>query len=104
MAPTTKPRPLKAASSQPRVGRPPNAPRTSLGRYMQARSITAKVLVAAMLEHAPRCGIDREHVPSEKKLRDYVNGRYAPPAPVMLLVLYATGGNVGLEHWVRDLF
>lgn len=55
-------------------------------------------------ERAPLVGCDPGIVPTARSLTDLCAGRYAPSAPVMLVIRTATDGEIDLEHWVRDLF
>lgn len=61
-------------------------------------------LADRMTELASKVGVDPKHIPLPNTLRDTVNGRSRPSAPVMLLIRHVTDGSVDLEHWVRDLY
>jgi hypothetical protein len=96
--------PDDAASSPARRGRPPGAPRTTLARWLRDRDLRVIDLTDRMTEIAAEIGIDPKHVPLPNTLRDTVNGRSCPSAPVMLLIRHVTSGAIDLEHWVRDLY
>lgn len=86
-----------------RRGRPPNEPRTELGKWIQSHGITTVDFALRLKEIAPLVGLQETDAPQPKTLLDAVNGRHWPHAKVILLVRHATGGDVDVEHWVRDL-
>jgi len=97
-------RPAPVVASSPRRGRPPQAPRTTLARWMRANgNMTADDLAKQLGDLAEMHGVP-EHAPQPKTLLDHINGRYKPSLPVVMLIEYATSGDVKIEHWVRDLY
>jgi len=96
----------QAMQTQPekRRGRPPSPPRTSLARWLQQREMRVVDLEQRMRDLSTTIGLLPSDVPSASTLRDSVNGRSCPSAPVMLLIRHVTAGEIDLEHWVRDLF
>ena len=65
--------------------------------------MTVTSFAEKMADIAPKLGLKADDAPRAKTLLDAVNGRHWPSAVTMLLVRYATDGDVDLEHWVKDL-
>lgn len=87
-----------------RRGRPPGKPRTHCARWLRGVGWTVKHMVDEMHKIAPRIGLPIEAVPQPKAMLDALNGRHWPQPWTILLVRHVTGGDVDLEHWVRDLY
>lgn len=94
----------KAKSATPgRRGRPPLSPRTECAKWLQNRGRTITEFADQLRELAPRFGLTADDVPATKTLTDAVNGRHWPHPKTIMLIRYATDGDVDIEHWVRDL-
>ena len=90
-------------AAKARRGRPPMKPRTTLARWIRDRGITVVDFSASLERTAGSCGLPLTSVPQTKTLLDSVNGLHWPHPVTMFLVRHATGGDVDLEHCVRDL-
>ncbi len=88
---------------KPRRGRPPMEPRTTLARWIRDRGITVVEFAAQLAAAAPSVGLPVSAAPQTKALLDSVNALHWPHPVTMFLVRHATGGDVDLEHWIRDL-
>lgn len=84
-------------------GRPPLPPRTTLARWIQDHGKTVAGFAVELRTVAPSVGLAEDDAPMAKTLLDAVNARHWPSPRTILLVRHATGGDVDVEHWVRDL-
>lgn len=78
-------------------------PRTELGRWLRATDQTVGTFAAELVRQAKLHGLPEGSAPTSKALRESVNGAHWPHPVTIMLVSLATGGSVGVQHWVRDL-
>lgn len=94
---------VKVKPPRPLRGRPPQEPRTTLARWLRDRGVTAVDASVRMAAIADKYGLPYNAAPTPKTLLDAASGRHWPHPITIMLVRHLTGGDVDLEHWVRDL-
>lgn len=94
-----------AEPARKKPGRPTerDVPRTTLDAWIVAHESSSAKLAEACAAAASTLGIDAEHAPNRKSIDDMRIARFYPGTVAMLLISQATGGDVGLEQWARDL-
>lgn len=69
---------------------------------MRDRGLTSQRVTEMAVQVCQDIGLPEAEAPARATIDDYRTGRYNPGATAILLLRHVTGGEIDVQHWVRD--
>lgn len=91
----------------PRTVRPVTSGKSESGRttfdaWVERNSYSSAKVAEMAVKACEILGLPEEEAPSRKAIDDYRTGRHTPSASAILILRTVTGGEIDVQHWVRD--